>query len=172
MDHLEGIEAHGDTRGIEPGEDCSEKYQSESGEEDSDRPMKTDGPAKGLFVDHENENEGKEVAEKKTDEIGKETEKASLNENEFADLLSGRAEETEKSQFAATVDDQSKKSAGDTHDSDEDGDGFESVGDGEGAVENANGFGAQITIGKNEDVAVGSELLNGFADAVSIGRGT
>ncbi len=104
--------------------------------------MKTDGPAKGLFIDDENENEGKEVAEKKTDEIGEETKKAGFNENEFAGLRSGGAEQAEEAQFAATVDDQSEKSAGDAHDGDADGDGFESVGDGEGAIENANSFGA------------------------------
>ena len=87
-------------------------------------------------------------------------------------MLSGSSEEAEKSQFAATVDDQSEKGPGDAHDGDEEGDGFESVGNDEGAVENANGFGAQVTIGKNQDVAIGSELLNGFANIVCIGRGS
>jgi hypothetical protein len=74
MDHLQGIEAHGDTRGIESGDERGEKYESESGKENSHRPMKTDGPAEGLFIDDENENEGKEAAEKKADQIGEEAE--------------------------------------------------------------------------------------------------
>lgn len=142
MDHLQGIQANGDARGIESGEDGSEKHQSESGEEDGDGPMETDGPAEGLLVDNENENEGEKIAEEETDEIGEQTEKAGFNEDEFANLLSGGTEETEEAEFAAPVDDQSEKGAGDAHDGDEDGDSFESVSDGEGAVENANGFGA------------------------------
>ena len=91
MDHLEGIQANGDARGIESGEDGSEKHQSESGEEDGDGPMETDGPAEGLLVDNENEDEGKELAEEEADEIGEQTEEAGFDENEFADLLSGSA---------------------------------------------------------------------------------
>jgi hypothetical protein len=57
MDHLEGIEANGDTCRVESGEDGGKKYQSESREENGYRPMKTDGPAEGLFIDDENEDE-------------------------------------------------------------------------------------------------------------------
>ncbi len=70
MDNLDGIEAYGDPRGVESGEDGGGEDQRNRSGQNSHGPMKADRPTEGLLVDHKNENEREGEAEEQTGCVG------------------------------------------------------------------------------------------------------
>src|SRR5437773_2231839 len=126
--------------------------------------MEANGPAKRLLVDDEDEEQGKKKSENNTRKIREKAEQARFREDEFAQLLAGRAEVTQKAELTAAVNDERKKRSSDTHDGYKDGDSLESVRDGEGAIEDLHGLRAEITIRKNQYAVVTGGLFDFFAD--------
>ena len=103
MDDLERIELNGDTRGVESGEERGEINGGKRTEQHGCGPVKTDGPAKRLLVDDENENEGKKIAEDEAGEIREQAEQAGFNQDELANLLGGSAEKAQEAELNAAV---------------------------------------------------------------------
>ena len=102
--------------------------------------METDGPAEGLLIDHEDENEGECDAEDKAGDVGEDADEPCLDEDESSDLSGGRAEILQQAELAPAVEDDGHERSCDAHDGHHDGYGFERVRDGEGLVEDADGL--------------------------------
>ncbi len=164
MNDLKRIEADGDRRGIETGEDGADVNQHKRSGEDGDRPVEADGPAEGLLIHDENQQERETVAKGGAGGAREKAEQGGFDENELANLAGDSAEIAKQAEFAAAVDDQREKRSGDAHHRDDDSDGFEGVGDGEGAVEDAHGLGADFAVGEEQDASVGGGGENASAD--------
>src|SRR5579863_379941 len=163
MDDLDGIEAHGDARWVEAGEYSGGEDDGERAGEHGDGPMELHGPSERLFVDDVDQNQRQRGSECEADGAGEEAEETGFEEDQAAELECGGTEETEQTQLAAAIDDESKQSAGDAQDGDDDGDGFEGIGDGEGAVEDADGLGAEGAVGERVDAEARTGRFDGTA---------
>ena len=111
------------------------------------------------------------TAQRKSREVGQNTDQAGLDQDQLADLRGGRAHDAQQAEFAAAVDDDRDQCTGDAQHGDNHGHSFERVGDGERPVEDANAFAANIAIGKDEHVVVGRGSLDLVANGFEIRAG-
>src|ERR1700737_2946887 len=155
MDDLERIQAHGDLRRVKASEHCGHIHDRQRAKKNFHRPVKADRPAERLLIDYIDEDERQRKAEGQTSKIGQKSKQTCLDEYQFSDLPGGRAKEAKEAKFAAAVNHQSKKRSGNAHNSDDDRDRLQGIGDGKSAVEDADGFGAQVSIRKQKDAVAG-----------------
>src|SRR6266849_7833549 len=160
MDDLERIQAHRDLRGVEARKHGRSIYDRQRAKENFHRPVKPDGPAERLLIDHIDEDERQRKAQGQTGKIGQKSEQTRLNEYQLSNLTGGRAKKSKQAKLAPAVNHQSEKRSGYPHNRDDDRDRFQAVGDSKRAVKDADGFGAQVSIRKHKDAVAGGGLFN------------
>ena len=108
--------------------------------------MESYRPSERLLVDDIDEDEREREPLSEPREIRKQAQQAGLDKDLFAHLPACRAEKSQQSHFATTVDDQCEQRSGDAHHRDDHGNGFQRVRDGESAIEDPDGFRTQIAV--------------------------
>src|SRR4051812_38038127 len=121
---------------IETGYHRCDKHACNSGQQETSRPMKLDGPSERLFVDDENENQREGRPEHQPDCVCYHAEQARLKEDDSPDLTAICAKKAENGQLATAVNHHGQQRARNTHYCHEDRHHLERVGDTECPIEN------------------------------------
>src|SRR5437868_5436761 len=104
MHHLDWLQARRDARRIETRQHSCEEHHRKCCEQQRDRPMKLDGPAKRLLVDDKDEQQREHEAERESRHIGQQTYQPGLQEDNLSDLPYAGTQEAQQSQLSPAVD--------------------------------------------------------------------
>src|SRR5690349_1198847 len=96
MRDLDGIQTHRDLSRVQSRKHSREVHYRQRAKKNLNRPVKSDRPAEGLFVDHINQDERQRKAQSQAGEIGEKSEQTSLGENQLANLPRGCAKKLQK----------------------------------------------------------------------------
>src|ERR1051326_6451580 len=113
MNYLNRIEANGDLRGIISGQHRRQADHRRRAQQQSHGPVQPDGPAKGLLVDDEDQNQGKEKSKDDAGDVREKAQEAGFGQNQFAQLSGGRTKIAEQAKLAAAINDESDESSRD-----------------------------------------------------------
>src|SRR3984957_2622855 len=95
MHHLDGIEANCDSCGIQTGQNGRQKHAYQQTYQNARGPMKLDGPAERLLVNHIDQNERKRETQDESDQIRQQTNQPSFDQNQFSNLRGRGAQKTQ-----------------------------------------------------------------------------
>src|SRR5437667_7994990 len=168
MYDLDGIQTHRDLRWVKSCKHGRCIDHRQCAKKNLNRPVKSDRPAEGLFVDHINQDERQRKAQSQAGKIGEKSEQTGFDENQLANLPRSCAKKSQKAKLASAVNHQSKKCSGNSHHCDNDRDSLQSVSYGKGAVEDADRFRAQVSIRKHQHSVPSGGLLDFSSNHVQL----
>src|SRR5262249_39732365 len=123
--------------------------QRSCAQQNRDWPVKTDRPAERLFVDNEDQNEGKKDSQQKARKVREQAKQPSLGKNKFANLDAGGSKIAKQAQLPPAIDYQSEKGSGYPHDGYYNGDSFECISDRKSAIKDLHSLLAKVGVCKN-----------------------